>query len=57
MLTKEFTLQIDHLDVMFVIEDLQIARIGTDICVPIKNKIDLVFVTYEKTLFYILERI
>ena len=49
-LTKEFTLAINHLDVKFVINGLQIDQIGINIYVV--TKIDLVLVTYEKkTLF------
>ena len=44
MITKEFILLIDHLAVMFVIEDLQQVQIETVICVPINNRTDLVLV-------------
>ena len=47
MLTLEFTLEIDHLDAMFVIEDLQRVQIGTDICLLINNKIDSILVSDE----------
>ena len=39
-LTLEFTLEMDHLDVMFVKEDFQIDQLGIGTCVLIKNKND-----------------
>ena len=47
MFTLEFILEIDHLDVMFAIEDLQQVQIGTHICLHISKKTDSVLVNDE----------
>ena len=49
----EFTLEIDHLDVIFVEEDLHKVQVETNICVIINNKTDSVSDQFKYILKFI----
>ena len=57
MITSEFILEIDHLDVMFVEEDLQQVLVGMHACVHINNETELykIYVfSFIKSILFIL---